>query len=46
MLLLIWFSQLTQWYLCMCPHEDLTLPQGPTTIAYVEFGVEELERHT
>ena len=46
MLLLIWFSQITQWYLCMCPHQDHTLPQGPTTIAYVEFVVGELERHT
>jgi uncharacterized protein Usg len=44
MLLLIWFSQITQWYLCICPHQDLLLlPQGPTTTAYVEFWVGELE---
>ena len=33
--------------ICVCPHQDLLLlPQGPTTIAYVEFWVGELERHT
>jgi hypothetical protein len=46
MLLLIWLSQITQLYLCMYPHQDISLPQSPTTIAYVEFWVGELERHT